>query len=232
MAIYPLTKLVRDKYLFIKDWYGAIRKFLPRGPKWRLLYKNDESNLWIDTVDVIDTIDTVGTIDTVDTINYGGVGTFSDLQNLLLVLAGELERFDTRKRTLENESIPGLSSEMLEDWERVAGIPDFCNAAVYATQTVSERQAAVHQKITQGKGDPDQTRVTQSEQYYIDYAANLGYTITISYLAAPFRVGDQVGDRLGGTFANYTWVVSGDYDDYLQCLFERDKPAYTKIYWD
>jgi uncharacterized protein YmfQ (DUF2313 family) len=84
---------------------------------------------------------------------------------------------------LERESDPRKTIELLPDWERNWGLPDPCYTA---PQTIAERQAALVARMTLWG--------SQSRQFYIDFAKQLGYTITISEYR-PFMVGmDRVGD--------------------------------------
>jgi len=84
---------------------------------------------------------------------------------------------------LEQESDPRLTIELLPDWERNWGLPDICyNSPV----TTRERQLALVQRMTIQGG--------QSRQFFIDAAAYIGYTITITEYR-PFMVGiDRCGD--------------------------------------
>ncbi|WP_157081126.1 putative phage tail protein, partial [Novosphingobium naphthalenivorans] len=68
-------------------------------------------------------------------------GTFA---RLLLALAAEFARIDSRALDLIGEADPRTTLELLPDWERVAGLPDSCTGA---PDEVAERQAALHQKI-------------------------------------------------------------------------------------
>src|SRR5215831_18041119 len=84
---------------------------------------------------------------------------------------------------LEIESDPRSTVELLPDWERNWGLPDPCYSA---PQTISERQFALVQRMT--------LLGSQSRQFYIDFAKQLGYDITISEFR-PFMVGiDCCGD--------------------------------------
>jgi uncharacterized protein YmfQ (DUF2313 family) len=85
---------------------------------------------------------------------------------------------------LERESDPRATVELLPDWERNFGLPDPC----YTTpQTVAARQAALVQRMT--------LLGSQSRQWFIDAAAQLGYGITITEYR-PFMVGlDGCGDN-------------------------------------
>jgi uncharacterized protein YmfQ (DUF2313 family) len=84
---------------------------------------------------------------------------------------------------LERESDPRSTIELLPDWERNWGLPDPCYTGPL---TIHDRQVALVLRMTMLGG--------QSRQFFIDVAAFLGYTITISEYA-PFMVGvSRVGD--------------------------------------
>jgi len=90
---------------------------------------------------------------------------------------------------LEQESDPRITLELLPDWERAWGLPDPCYEA---PQTIGERQRALVQRMTMIGA--------QSRQFFIDLAAYIGYTITITEYRV-FVVGiDRCGDnRVYGT---------------------------------
>ena len=70
---------------------------------------------------------------------------------------------------LERESDPRTTIELLPDWERNWGLPDPCYTA---PQTIDERQLALVMRMTmQG---------AQSREFFIEVAAMIGYTITIT----------------------------------------------------
>ena len=84
---------------------------------------------------------------------------------------------------LERESDPRYTIELLPDWERNWGLPDPCYAA---PQSIAERQQALVMRMTMIGG--------ASRQFFIDVAAQIGYTITITEYRT-FVVGmDRVGD--------------------------------------
>jgi uncharacterized protein YmfQ (DUF2313 family) len=78
---------------------------------------------------------------------------------------------------LERESDPRATIELLPDWERNWGLPDPCYAGPL---TIADRQLALVMRMTM--------RGAQSRQFFIDVAAFLGYTITITEYA-PFMAG-------------------------------------------
>lgn len=219
------------------DFFSMLKGLLPRGNIWNPWIKQHPEE-WRDTIGS-ETNDNPAyqdnTIDGYPAYQDNIAGTVlgepknSVFGDLLLIFSQEIARLHDRIYALMNESIPGLSVELLSDWETVAGLP---NEFTPVGLSVEERQSLVHQKITQGKGTNDGLELTQNESFFIDYAANMGYTITISYYGTPFRVGvSRVGDRVGGSAVSYYWVVTGDYDSILQSLFEEIKPAHTIIVW-
>lgn len=156
-----------------------------------------------------------------------------------------MARADARGVDLIEEMDPRTTQELLGDWERMTGLPDGCTGAPDST---SERQAALHQKLTSTGG--------QSRAYFIEVAAKLGYSIEIeehrpcaigmpcdvpvygpdwafawtvhvlppegwydsSMAIAVAKIGDPVGIRLRG------W---GSLD--LECVIGRSRPAHTIV---
>lgn len=85
---------------------------------------------------------------------------------------------------LERESDPRQTVEMLDQWERAWGLPDPCYEG---PQTIGERQKHLVLRMTM--------LGAQSRQFFIDAAAFIGYTISISEYR-PFMVGiDRCGDN-------------------------------------
>jgi uncharacterized protein YmfQ (DUF2313 family) len=121
----------------------------------------------------------------------------SVLSKLLLGLADELARVDARGETLINEWDPRTTLELLEDWERVLGLPDGC--LLQLPDAIGERQVLATQKAIAVGG--------QSRQFYIDLAATLGYVVTITEFR-PMRVGFHAGDRCLGTDWAHAWQVN------------------------
>lgn len=162
----------------------------------------------------------------------------TNLHDLLDGMAIELARVDGRAIGLLSEALPSDTSEMLSDWERVAGLPDKCSGTL--EDTVQGRRAILLAKLASTGG--------QSAQYFIDIAAALGYTITIEQFR-PFRAGRSVaGDSLTNGDWIYAWrvrspetavitfkagrSVAGEPlrswgNDTLECKFNQLKPAHT-----
>lgn len=164
--------------------------------------------------------------------------TDTDVYKLLTALAEELARVDGRGDDLLRESDPRTTLEMLTDWETQVGLPDPCLAGV--DQTVQERRNAVVARLT-GRGG-------QSRQFFIDLAASLGYTVTITEFR-PFRAGiSTAGDALTNGDWIFAWRVNAPEttitpfragqstageplrawgNERLECAIERVSPAHT-----
>jgi uncharacterized protein YmfQ (DUF2313 family) len=112
-------------------------------------------------------------------------------------VAKELSRIDARGGNLVQEADPRNTSELLADWERVAGLPDNCSGEL--SPTFQGRRDDLVSKLTSTGG--------QSRQYYIDVARALGFEITVEE-PKPFRVGSsRVGDALTNGDWVHTWRV-------------------------
>lgn len=86
----------------------------------------------------------------------------------------------------------------LEEWERVLGLPDTCVAN--ENLTAGQRIASVIAKL-RGMGG-------QSRAFYIQLAASLGYSITITEFR-PARAGIAVaGDAINGDSWTSAWLVN------------------------
>ena len=120
----------------------------------------------------------------------------SMLIRLMQAEAEELARIDGRVSDLVEELDPRTALELLDEWERVAGLPDVCIAA---PDSIAERRAAVQARIT-GLGG-------QTRDYFIDLAAEVGFAITIDEFQ-PFRAGSRAGDPLYGEDWAHTWRVN------------------------
>jgi uncharacterized protein YmfQ (DUF2313 family) len=151
------------------------------------------------------------------------VGADGVLTDLLRALADELARVDGRGEVLIAEADPRTTSELLADWERVAGLPDPCTGPL---ATLQERRAALVVKLTATGG--------ASPAYFVAVAAAIGYAITITErpegpntwrVNAPavtvttFKAGQNAaGDPLA-------WWG----DELLECVIRRLNPAHLRV---
>lgn len=158
---------------------------------------------------------------------------------LLNAIAQEFARVDARANELLNEIYPDTTTELLPDWERVAGLPDPCSGL---GASVAIRRRDLLAKITARGG--------QSPQYFIDLAASLGYTITITEFDEFIVDVNAVEDALLGEAWAYSWQVNaglntvtyftvgsnstGDAlaewgNERLECVITARKPAHTVV---
>lgn len=150
---------------------------------------------------------------------------------LLSCFAAELERIQQRATDLQRERIPGLSSELLAEWENDLGLPDPCTGPL---SDLTERRAAVMAKAFQ-------EYATVTANFLIDYAATLGFVVEVEETASsnqPRRIGvARMGvERIGGLLSHglvVVRVISGTGNlDQLQCTFQRIKPAHVVLIWE
>jgi uncharacterized protein YmfQ (DUF2313 family) len=111
-----------------------------------------------------------------------------DWDGVLMLVVRGLTRiwgdFEIRaSKLLEMESDPRTTIELLPDWERNWGLPDPCYSA---PQSIAQRQLALVMRMTLEGG--------QSRQFFIDAAAMIGYTITITEYRPFFIAMDGCGD--------------------------------------
>jgi len=164
----------------------------------------------------------------------------SNLSNLLEAFAQEFERLDGRAELLINESDIRTTSELLPDWERVAGLPDAC------TDLAASQDARRQNLVTKISG-----RRANDKQYYIDMATQLGYSITIEELITPYETGHLLNGveitaaewvfvwRINAPVDTAVWAragsaVAGDPirtwgDELIECVINNLKPAHTHV---
>jgi uncharacterized protein YmfQ (DUF2313 family) len=118
---------------------------------------------------------------------------------------------------LERESDPRYTIELLPDWERNWGLPDPCFRSAL---TIDQRHQLLLFKMTLLGG--------QSRKFFIDMAAWLGYTITITEFA-PFMAGvSQAGDTRGMLNWNDT---PGQHTDAMSDYRWQIGPPEIRFYW-
>lgn len=154
-------------------------------------------------------------------------------------LSQELARLDARADVLVEEADPRTTSELLADWERVAGLPDCC-APLDQVLTEGQRRALLVHRLTETGG--------QSREYYIQLAAYYGYNIGIQEIAphtcnsdCQYPVYGQEWQFVWKVFAGSTTItyfnanssgiepIAKWGDPFLECLLNSVKPAHTVI---
>jgi uncharacterized protein YmfQ (DUF2313 family) len=116
---------------------------------------------------------------------------------VLTGLSAIYERSSADAVKLLADAFPSTAYSLLPEWESALGLPSACTGVL---PTVQARQGAVKAKFA-GTGG-------QSLSYYIGFAANLGYPITITQ-HAPFRCGaSRMGSPLGDAGWFFVWTVN------------------------
>jgi len=162
---------------------------------------------------------------------------------LIESLANEFARLDERGDQFINDLYPDNTLLMLEDWERLLGLPDECDPGT--ATTIQERRNRIIQLLT--------TRGGQNKDFFKTLAANFGYDIGVIDVSdqPPFRAGQgRAGDRLTNGTWRYAFVVTAPADsvvrfragqsragdrllvvqnDTLECLLNKYKPAHSIV---
>ena len=120
------------------------------------------------------------------------------LTRLLSALSEEFARIDARAGQVSDEADPRNTTELLVDWERVAGLSALSplDGSLLSTD---QRRANLVSRITERGG--------QSPAYYIAMAARMGFVITITEFKE-WSVGDSVDAPLYGFDWNFAWRVN------------------------
>ena len=220
------------------NYLNTFRRLIPRGPIWG--FARSLVSTFIQ--DVVHT----GQANTIqDTIYSGQPETIQDtssttiesksytLSNLFSVISEEPARAEKKEWELLQEATPGLSVDLLEEWEFQAGLPGECGQSL--PLTLEERQIQVHAKLY-GEGQ------TVTVEYLVDYALLFGFTINIvevstnnsAWIVGTARMGkDRFGRKaaIDGSFIIEVLAGTGNLDQ-LKCIFEEIKPAHLIIVWD
>lgn len=155
----------------------------------------------------------------------------SDLSALLLAIADELNRVDTRTADFLRESDPRTATETLPNWERVLGLPDEVITTIPAT--TAERRLAITQKFVALGG--------QDAPYYEALALACGYVVTITtgYSGTVLRSGFRSGSRVYGNSWAFVWKVvvqppvgTALTHAQLEASIERAAPAHTIVIFE
>ncbi len=115
---------------------------------------------------------------------------------LYTALGNTFQRHNARAANLLVDAFPLTTVELLPEWEKTLGLPDPCQGI---GPTIAARQAQVTARFANTGG--------QSAAYFISFAKQLGYNITVENFA-PFRAGiSHAGDPLCGKDWAFTWAV-------------------------
>ncbi len=129
----------------------------------------------------------------------------TELANLCEAVGEEFRRIELRVDALIEESDPRTVYELIDEWEKDWGLPGHC----YVPQTLQERRNVLVNKMVSVED--------QSRQTYIDRAAQIGYTITITEYAS----GDSVPGHAEIPAADAAYVIQVnaplDNQQFLHC---------------
>ena len=139
------------------------------------------------------------------------------------------------------DAFPATTTDLLPEWEETLGLPDPCQGP---NPTIQQRQAQVLARFVGLGGN--------SVSYFVDYAAYLGYPITITQFK-PAVIGQlRVGQQLWGPAWAYAWQVDAptaapEYfrtevaavgetlqsfpNSTLQCELQAAAPAHTTLFF-
>lgn len=146
----------------------------------------------------------------------------AELTKLSRALAYEYSRIDKRGLDLLEEVDPRTTIEMIDDWERVFGLPDECDQP----DTLAGRRVALQGKMV-GHLDPSIANI-------ISIAASVGYTINIyeNRRADLFTCESECDDVLQTYESMFVWTVttpSGETDAQLECVLDSLTPLHTVL---
>lgn len=130
------------------------------------------------------------------------------------------ERSDGAASMLLDSSLPGQLTPLLPEWEATLGLPDPCAGS---SPTFAQRCNQVRGRFVNAGG--------QSRQHFIEFAAALGFAISITNYA-PCRAGiSTAGSPVCGDEVAFVWgvtidAVTGDLPvAVLKCELEAVQPA-------
>lgn len=160
-----------------------------------------------------------------------------NVPKLLHAWADEFEIFDGSVQAFLESFFPDTTTQFLSDWERVAGLPDPCSGLA---ASVGLRRKDLIARLTAVGG--------QKPQYFIDLAADAGYSITITEFNPFLADWSCAEDPVYGDDWQHAWQVNAPLDtieefradensaedplavwgnERLECLLNRHKPAHT-----
>lgn len=144
------------------------------------------------------------------------------LTRFLDAAAEEFARIHARRDALFEEADPRTTTELLPDWERVAGLPDNCSGVL--AETVQDRRNDLVAKLSSTGG--------ATAAYLTAAALAAGYVIEIQELYGTpneFKVitsaNAQTYFTADASFADEPLVDWGN--NTLECLINQLKPAHT-----
>ncbi|OTA14031.1 prophage tail protein [Xenorhabdus vietnamensis] len=162
----------------------------------------------------------------------------SVMSAVIRAIARSYHRSDQDAHALLDGGFPATATIMLPEWEQTLGLPDDC--AIGEIDSISLRQKSVVSKLLKTGG--------QSNQYFIDLAAELGFNITITEFRQARAGMSACGAAINGDDWPFVWrinaptttinyaVAGGSYcgdplrswgNKKLECQFQKISPSHT-----
>ena len=129
-------------------------------------------------------------------------------------------RLTARANELLVDGFPATAYELLPEWESSLGLPDPCAGAA---PTIPQRQAQVVARFANSGG--------QSIAYFIDFAAELGYTITIEQFMQARAGLLKAGDPCFGQDWNFAWKVTAPANTIVRAVAGRMAAGDPLVAW-
>lgn len=162
----------------------------------------------------------------------------SNLRKVLIGLASQFIRFRDKVNEIYDEYDPTITTNLIEEWETVVGIPDGC---IGNKGTLAQRRVNILLKLAG-------VNVTTAKQFET-VATILGLTIRVdtgidastlplslpfvlmSAAEAPFIIVVTVDESLKpqGLPLTLPFTLTSSTPNLLNCLFQKLKPANTKL---
>lgn len=156
-----------------------------------------------------------------------GIGT--NMAKLMHAFGDRFADTETQALALYNEVMPDTTSDTvgLTDWERVAGLPESCLSDNDISQTESERQAALLEKLARNGSNSSASTID-------GLIAGSGLNGTVTDELGVTKCGEAIcGEAVvSGEGEAFTFVVTStetgaDEQAALTCLVDKYKPAHT-----
>jgi uncharacterized protein YmfQ (DUF2313 family) len=143
------------------------------------------------------------------------------LTRLLDGLAEEFARIDGRAAQLIDECDPCTTSEMIADWESVAGL-SATSSIDGSALSIDQRQSNLVSRITERGG--------QSPAYFIGLALRLGFVVTITEFKE-WSVLDDTEASLNGVEWNFAWHINAPLVTDSEWTVESDTEIPFAVVW-
>jgi uncharacterized protein YmfQ (DUF2313 family) len=144
----------------------------------------------------------------------------------MIVEGAHLDQAEDHAAELLEEMFPDSAEGLLDDWERLLGLPDPCTGRPVG---LAARQAAAAAKWGEKR--------SLASPYLVSVAGLLGIAVTVTSYAAR-RYGQA---RMGGRYQARRWATSltvhapglaAEQRLYLECAISRLRPAHTYLHFD